>query len=180
MGWPSAQAPPFTLRMSWGIDRSRMAAMATTAKASLTSNRSTSPTLQPALSRAFFTAGIGAVVNSAGSWAWAAWETMRATTVKPSLSATDWRVTTRAAAPSEIDEALAAVMVPSGAKAGRRVGILAGSAFCGCSSAEMVSTPLRLVISTGVISASKAPDAWAAFALVRLSMAKSSCISRVN
>ena len=27
MGWPSAQAPPFTLRMSCGIDRSRMAAM---------------------------------------------------------------------------------------------------------------------------------------------------------
>ena len=42
-------------------------AIATTAKASLISNRSTSPALQPALSSTFRIAGIGAVVNHCGS-----------------------------------------------------------------------------------------------------------------
>jgi hypothetical protein len=49
---------------------------------------------------------------------------------------------TRAAAPSLIDELLAAVMPPSRAKAGRRVGILAGSAFSGCSSVSTTLGPL--------------------------------------
>ena len=83
----------------------------------------------------------------------------------------DSRIITRAAAPSEIDEALAAVMVPSLAKAGRRVGILAGSALPGCSSTLTVSLPLRVLTSTGVISASNAPLSMAARARVRLSTA---------
>jgi len=48
IGWPSAVAPPWTLIFSCGMPRSRMANMATQAKASLTSNRSTSSTVQPA------------------------------------------------------------------------------------------------------------------------------------
>jgi SH3-like domain-containing protein len=48
IGWPSAVAPPWTLILSCGMPRSRIANMATQAKASLTSNRSTSSTLQPA------------------------------------------------------------------------------------------------------------------------------------
>jgi hypothetical protein len=51
-----------------------------------------------------------------------------------------------------MEEALAAVTVPSLLKAGRRVGILAGSAFMGCSSASTTSTPLRCWTVTGVIS----------------------------
>ena len=47
IGWPIAQAPPFTLTRSLGRCAWRMAASATTAKASLTSHRSTSPTFQP-------------------------------------------------------------------------------------------------------------------------------------
>jgi hypothetical protein len=78
---------------------------------------------------------------------------------------------TRAAAPSEIEEALAAVMVPSLAKAGRRVGILSGRALPGCSSVSTVSEPARVLTSTGVISALKAPEAMAALARARLSMA---------
>ena len=85
--------------------------------------------------------------------------------------ATDSRVMTRAAAPSEMDEALAAVMVPSAAKAGRRVGIFAGSALGGCSSVEITSTPLRPLTLTGTISRSKPPDAWAARAREREVMA---------
>ena len=158
MGWPRAQAPPLTLSFSCGMPRSRMAIMATTAKASLTSKRSTSSTLQPARSRACRMAGTGAVVKSPGSWAWAPWPAMRATGVRPRRSAVEARISTRAAAPSEIEEALAAVIAPSLAKAGFRVGILAGSAFSGCSSSRLtVSTPLRPAISTGTISRSKAP-----------------------
>src|SRR5437660_7153720 len=42
IGWPSAQAPPCTLTFSCGKESSCIAAMATTAKASLISKRSTS------------------------------------------------------------------------------------------------------------------------------------------
>ena len=48
MGWPSAQAPPFTFSFSCGMPISCMATIGTTAKASLTSHRSTSSTDQPA------------------------------------------------------------------------------------------------------------------------------------
>jgi hypothetical protein len=57
--------------------------------------------------------------------------TTRATGLMPSRSATLWRVSTSAAAPSEIDEALAAVIVPSLAKAGLEVGIFRGVALGG-------------------------------------------------
>ena len=50
IGWPSAQAPPLTLTFSWRRPRSRIAAIATTAKASLISKRSTDSLLQPVLS----------------------------------------------------------------------------------------------------------------------------------
>ena len=116
-------------------------------------------------------AGTGAVVNWDGAWAWAAWATTRARTGMPSALATLSRVITRAAAPSLIEEALAAVMVPSLAKAGFRVGILAGSALAGCSSRATVSEPLRVFTSTGAISRSKAPLSDACLALVRLATA---------
>ncbi|MNV77986.1 hypothetical protein D3C71_1714510 [compost metagenome] len=119
-------------------------------------------------------------MNRPGSWAWAAWLMTRATMGKPRALAVLSRVMTRAAAPSEIEEALAAVMAPSLVKAGRRVGILAGSALPGCSSSLIVTEPLRVATSTGTISALKAPEAMAAWARVRLSMAYSSICSRVN
>ena len=79
IGWPSAVAPPWTLIFSWGMPRSFIANMATQANASLTSHRSTSPAFQPAFSSTFSIAPIGAMVNSAGSCAWAAVATIRAT-----------------------------------------------------------------------------------------------------
>ena len=76
-----------------------------------------------------------------------------------------WRMfrSTIAAAPSLIVEALAAVMVPSLAKAGRNLPNWAGSPRPGSSSwATMEGSPLRWGTSTGVISRSKAPLAMAA------------------
>src|SRR5665213_3028649 len=99
------------------MSRSRMAIIATTAKASLTSHRSTSPALQPARFSALRIAGTGAVVNSPGAWAWAAWAAIRASGVRPRVSAVEARIRTIAAAPSEIEEALAAGIAPSLAKA---------------------------------------------------------------
>src|SRR6266852_6618205 len=47
IGWPSAHAPPWMLTLSCGRPCSFIAAMVTTAKASLISYRSTLPALQP-------------------------------------------------------------------------------------------------------------------------------------
>ena len=82
IGWPSAVAPPWTLILSCGMPRSFIANMATQAKASLTSHRSTSSTFQPAFLSTFSIAPIGATVNCAGSCAWAAVATIRATGVE--------------------------------------------------------------------------------------------------
>ena len=73
------------------MPRSFCAAIATTAKASLISNRSTSPTLQPTLSSSLRIAGIGAVVNHGGSWLWVAWPLISARIGRPSRSASDRR-----------------------------------------------------------------------------------------
>jgi len=60
------------------------------------------------------------------------------------LCAVDWRISTRAAAPSLMLELAAAVMVPSFLNAGRRVGILSVRIFKGPSSWSMVTSPLRV------------------------------------
>ena len=151
IGWPSAVAPPWTLILSCGMPRSRMAIMATQAKASLTSNRSTSSTLQPAFSSALSIAPTGAVVNLAGSCAWAAWATMRATGFRPEASAT------RLAGQ---DQGGGAVRDRGGVGGGDRAvlgeGGLAASGSCrasplpGCSSlATTVVGPCGRAISTG-------------------------------
>ena len=126
IGWPRAVAP-WTLTLSCGSLKSVMAAMVTTAKASLISYRSTSSAFQPVLANRFFSAP-GAVVNQFGSCECWLWATMRAS-LTPSFSAVDARISTMAAAPSEIDEELAAVTVPSFLKAGFRVGIFSGMAL---------------------------------------------------
>ncbi len=146
--------------------------MATTANASLTSNRSTSPTLQPARASAFFIAGTGAVVNWPGSWAWAPWPAMRAIGVRPSASAVEARISTSAAAPSEIEEALAAVIAPSLAKAGFSAGILRRVGLQRLLVVADRGGPApRRSTSTGAISRPKAPLSTARLARARLSMA---------
>ena len=64
---PSATAPPLTLTFSWGIESSFIAAIGTTLKASLISNRSMSETLSESWSRAWRLRRSGAVVNHSGS-----------------------------------------------------------------------------------------------------------------
>ena len=78
IGWPRATAPPRTFSFSCAIPRSRMQASATTANASLISNRSMSATVSPARSSALRIAATGAVVNHSGFWACDACETSRA------------------------------------------------------------------------------------------------------
>ena len=60
MGWPSAIEPPLTLTLSRSSLRSRMNFSATTAKASLISNRSISSSVSPAFASTFRAAGTGA------------------------------------------------------------------------------------------------------------------------
>src|SRR6185312_5691478 len=141
MGWPSAQAPPLTLTLAWSRPRSRIAIIATAAKASLISNRSTWSLVQPASLSTFSMAPTGAVVNQRGSAAWLACATMRATGFSPFSLATSARARISAAAPSEIEDEFAAVTVPSLAKAGLSVGIFAASALRGCSSAPTLASP---------------------------------------
>jgi hypothetical protein len=85
----------------------------------------------------------GAVVNRPGSWAKVLWPTIVATGLRPELRAVEARIMTSAAAPSEIDEELAAVTVPSLRKAGFSVGIFSSCALKGCSSLSTTTSPLR-------------------------------------
>ena len=71
----------------------------------------------------------GAMVNSAGSRAWLAWATIFASGFKPRFVASLVFISTTADAPSLIEEALAAVIVPSFLKAGFSVGIFSGMAL---------------------------------------------------
>ena len=75
-------------------------------------------------------------------------------------------MTTTAAAPSEIWEAVPAVIVPFAPNAGFRAARAAAS-VCGrtpSSAATVTDSPLRPGISIGTISTSKRPCAWAAAA----------------
>ncbi|MCY1309206.1 hypothetical protein D9M70_592790 [compost metagenome] len=116
-------------------------------------------------------APIGAMVNSLGSWLWVAWPTILASGWRPRLAASSAVISTRALAPSEIELALAAVMVPSLRNAGLRPGILSRLALSGCSSSFTSTSPLRVVTVTGTISACSEPLAMAAWARFSDSMA---------
>ena len=180
IGWPSAQAPPLTLTMLWEIPSSFIAAIGTTAKASLISHRSTSMTCQPSFFSSLFTAPTGAVENHSGAWAKVAWPRMRAIGAAPRSWAVDSRLSTSAAAPSLIDELDAAVMVPSFLKAGLSDAIFSSLTLPGVSSLLMTVSPVRPLTVTGVISALKAPDSPACLARCTLRVAKASCASRVK
>ncbi len=108
--------------------------------------------------------------------------TSSATGVNPSSSAFERLVTMMAAAPSEIWEALPAVMEPSGSKAGfRRASVSAVvSGRTPSSSSTRMGSPLRWGIGTGVISSAKRPSFWAIAARSWLFAASSSWASRVS
>lgn len=124
-GWPSATAPPCKLTLSSLMLSIFMLDRATTEKASLISKASTALSSMPACLRALGMARAGAVVNLEG---------FCAASPQPRILAMGFRLCslraasetrTRAAAPSDSGEALAAVTVPSlGLKEGRRVRVL--------------------------------------------------------
>ena len=150
------------------------------AKASLISHRSTSSLVQPAFANTFSIEPIGAVVNNSGSCELDEWATIRAKGFKPRALASDSFIKTSADAPSEIELELAGVMVPSLAKAGRKLGILSRRALPGCSSSSITVSLLRVLIVTGTISAFNEPSAIAFCARMVDSIAKASISSRLR
>src|SRR5210317_1058573 len=121
---------------------------------------------------------MGAVVNQAGSWANAEWAITRAIGFTPRRVASDSAIITTAAAPSDIDDEVAAVTVPSFLNAGRNVVILSILTLPGVSSSDTVTSPRRELIVTGAISSANEPSATARFARVADSVAKASISSR--
>ena len=91
-----------------------------------------------------------------------AYERIVAIGVTPSSSAFLRDMTTTAAAPSLMPEALPAVTEPSGSKAGRSLPstsvVVSGRK---CSSLSTITGPLRDFTSTGTISSAKAPRSQA-------------------
>ena len=75
---------------------------------------------------------------------------IRARGFAPRFFASDSVIMTSAAAPSEIDEEVAAVTVPSLLKAGRSVGIFSTFTLNGVSSSLTTSSPLRRMNMAGV------------------------------
>src|SRR5689334_20132075 len=119
MGWPMAMAPPLTLTLDVSQPSPLFTAQAWAAKASFDSIRSRSAALQPAFFSAAREAGMGPVPMIFGSTPALAQETIRANGLMLRFSASFALISTSAAAPSLMPDALAAVTEPSFAKAGR-------------------------------------------------------------
>ncbi|MNL44135.1 hypothetical protein D3C87_1666910 [compost metagenome] len=115
-----AMAPPFTLTLAGSIASSLFTAQACAAKASFSSNKSTSAAFQPARCRALRDAGTGPMPMVAGSRPLVPKAAMRAKGLRPRAAAFLALITTTAAAPSFRPDALPAVTLPALSKAGRR------------------------------------------------------------
>ena len=105
---------------------------------------------------------------------------LRATGFEPSRTAVDSRISTSAAAPSEMLDEVAAVIVPSFLKAGFRPGILSSLALKGCSSNLITVSPDLPGIVTGAISQAKLPSSFAFFERSVDAIANWSIASRVK
>ena len=97
--------------------------------------------------------GADAVVNHAGACECVAWPTIFASGAMPRRSASESRMSTIAAPPSEIELEFAAVTVPSLRNAGFSWGMRSRFAFSGCSSSSTVVLPAL----TATISRLKRP-----------------------
>src|SRR5258708_32521919 len=105
-------APPFTLTLAGSQPRSLFTAQACAANASFASLRSRSQIGQPALLTAARDAGIGPEPITAGSTPAVAQDTIRASGCTPRRAASLAVISTSAAAPSLMPDALPAVTVP--------------------------------------------------------------------
>mmetsp|Transcript_7850 Transcript_7850/g.27033 ORF Transcript_7850/g.27033 Transcript_7850/m.27033 type:complete len:260 (+) Transcript_7850:383-1162(+) len=180
IGCPMAQDPPCWLTFSWGMFSSCMLAMTTAAKASLISKASTSwREISGNFPISFFTALAGVVGNCTGSCSASAYPRTLAIGCTPSSAPFSSDMRTRAAAPSLMVEALAAVMVPAFlSKAGLRDLILSSLIslrFSSGSSAATTLVCLPALTSTGSISPLNLPSRWDLSALLSDSIEKSSC-----
>ena len=102
----------------------------------------------------------------AGSTPAVAQDTIRASGRTPRLAAVSAVISTTAAAPSLMPDALPAVTVPFLSKAGRNFASTSTVVPCfGCSSVSTIVSPRRLAILTGTISSLKRPAFCAASAL---------------
>src|SRR5262249_55500298 len=158
IGCPNAIAPPLTFTFDVSQPRSLLTAQACAANASFASTRSRSPTCQPAFFSAARVAGIGPVPMIAGSTPACAHEAIRASGALRGFCASLAFISTTAAAPSLMPEALAAVTVPSLAKAGRS--LLTASIVTPClgnSSTAIIRSPLRVLTVTEAISSPNRP-----------------------
>src|SRR3974390_2422355 len=115
-----AMAPPLTFNFDGSQPSSFPTAQDWAANASLASIRSRSPIDQPAFFSAAREAGMGPVPIIAGSTPAVAQDAIRASGSRPRALASLALISTTAAAPSLIPEALAAVTVPSFWNAGFR------------------------------------------------------------
>ena len=155
---------------------------ATDANASLISIRSRSPTVRPALRRAWLIALDGWDCSELSGPATLPCAPISASQVRPSSCALSLLMTTTAAAPSEICEDVPAVIVPSLPNAGRSLASASTvvSARTPSSSRHSSGSPLRCGMSTGVISSSNTPFLCATAARWCERAANSSCSSRVR
>ena len=175
-----AMAPPFTLTRAGSMSKALLTAQACAAKASFNSNKSTSLAFQPARCKAFCDAGTGPMPMVAGSKPLVPKEAMRAKGVKPKAAAFLADMTTTAAAPSLMPEALPAVTEPALSKAGRKPAKASALVFLLMNSSVLNTTgsPLRCGMSTSTISSLNLPASCAALAFCWLPSAKASCMSR--
>ena len=105
---------------------------------------------------------------------------MRASGVMPRFEAASAPISTRAAAPSLMPEALPAVTEPSLEKAGRSFARASTvTPALGNSSVSTMVSPLRPLMVTGTISSLNRPALMAASALFCDAVANWSCCSRV-
>jgi hypothetical protein len=99
---------------------------------------------------------------------------------RPRFAAVERRISTSAAAPSEMELEFAAVTVPSLRKAGFSVGIFSRLALNGCSSVSTKRSSLPALMAIGVVSQANQPSLFAFWALWREVNAKASCASRLK
>src|SRR5690606_14930146 len=163
IGWPSAMAPPLGLTRSGSRPSSLVDARPTAANASLISTTSRSVGSMPSFLQAAAIARDGWLCRVESGPATTPCAPISASQVRPSSSALVLLITTTAAAPSEIWEALPAVMVPSLEKAGRSLpsDSTVVSGRMPSSSRKSMGSPLRCGTWTVTTSSSNLPSSHA-------------------
>src|SRR5215213_9775721 len=111
-GWPRAIAPPLTLTFSGSSPNVLITASDCAANASFNSITSMSASVSPASFKTFGIANTGPIPISSGGQPAVAYATKRAIGLAPNARARESDMTIAAAAPSDICDALPAVIVP--------------------------------------------------------------------